>query len=111
LEELEKIVNTLREKREGEKRKFRTELGNDSPAPLSNPSAVVSSSTPNIVQSEAIPSVIPTTTTTTEETNNEPTVINGKSTKKQDGENSHESQTENTNRHHYRRKRSSSRSR
>ena len=33
LEELEKLVNAVREKREAERRKPRFELGNDSPAP------------------------------------------------------------------------------
>jgi Mg-chelatase subunit ChlI len=119
LEELEKFVNTLREKREGERRKLRIELGNDSPAPqqmvpISNPSTVAASSTPTIVQSELLTSVITTTTTTTEETNNAPTILNGKSTitKKQDRESSHESPTAITHQHHHHRnKQSSTRSR
>jgi hypothetical protein len=114
LDELEKIINTLREKREDEKRKLRPEYGNDSPAPqqivpISNPSIAIASSTPTIVQSEVITSVI--TTTTTEEINNAPAILNGKSIKKQDRESSHESSSVNTHRHHHRKKQSNTRSR
>ncbi|CAF3023239.1 unnamed protein product [Rotaria sp. Silwood2] len=116
LDELEKIVNSFREKREDERKKLRPELGNDSPAqqPIiqnSMPSTVISFSTPTIVQPE-VPSVI---TTTTDEIINTTATINGKTSKKHDHGSSRESSTTNNHRHHHRhhhrRKRSSSRSR
>ncbi|CAF3844104.1 unnamed protein product [Rotaria sp. Silwood1] len=117
LDELEKIINSFREKREDERKKLRPELGSDSPAQQltiqnSIPSTVISFSTPTIIQPE-IPSVI---TTTTDEVTNTMTATNGKITKKHDRESSRESSLVNNHRHHHhrhhhRKKRSSSQSR
>ncbi|CAF1337907.1 unnamed protein product [Rotaria sordida] len=116
LDELEKILNTFREKREDERKKLRPELGCDSPAQqptiqISIPSTVISFLTPTIVQQE-VPSVI---TTTTDEIINTMAIINGKLTQKLDQGSSRESSTVNNHRHHHRhhhrRKRSSSPSR
>ncbi|CAF5081524.1 unnamed protein product, partial [Rotaria sp. Silwood1] len=116
LDELEKIINSFREKREDERKKLRPELGSDSPAQQltiqnSIPSTVISFSTPTIIQPE-IPSVI---TTTTDEVTNTMTATNGKITKKHDRESSRESSLVNNHRHHHhrhhhRKKRSSSQS-
>ncbi|CAF3893874.1 unnamed protein product [Rotaria sp. Silwood1] len=117
LDELEKIINSFREKREDERKKLRPELGSDSPAQQltiqnSIPSTVISFSTPTIIQPE-IPSVI---TTTTDEVTNTMVATNGKITKKHDRESSRESSLVNNHRHHHhrhhhRKKRSSSQSR
>lgn len=100
LDELEKFVQTLRDKREDEKRKLRT----DSPAihqqqSLPNPAE----STPTIIQSEPVPSVVikpeePITQTVT--------TTNGKTHSR---EGSQDSSTVNNQRHH-RRKRSGTQS-
>ncbi|CAF1189165.1 unnamed protein product [Rotaria sordida] len=117
LDELEKILNTFREKREDERKKLRPELGCDSPAQqptiqISIPSTVISFSTPTIIVQQEVPSVI---TTTTDEIINTMAIINGKLTQKLDQGSSRESSTVNNHRHHHRhhhrRKRSSSPSR
>ena len=106
MDELEKIVNTLREKRETEKRKLRPELGNDSPAPSQFASITVTAfATPTLVQSE----VSTSTVTIAEETNQPPpAVLENKLIKKQEPGNSQESSKQSR---HNRRKRSSTASR
>ncbi|CAF4194089.1 unnamed protein product, partial [Adineta steineri] len=120
LDELEKIVNSIREKRENERRKFRPDFGNDSPAPQQTiqtniSSTGVSFSTPTNIQPE-IASVIATTTTIVEEvTKVTSESLNGTTAttiiiKQHDSETLRESSTNNNNRHHHhhhhRRKRS-----
>lgn len=100
MEELEKIVNTLREKRENEKRKLRPEFGNDSPAPMT----VTASATPILVQSEVPPPVV----TISEENNPSPALVDNKLIPKQEPGNSQESSKQNR---HHRRKRSTTGSR
>ncbi|CAF3859781.1 unnamed protein product [Rotaria sp. Silwood1] len=111
LDELEKIVNTIREKREDDRKKLRldinqqTELGNDSPLqqqqqPVQNSiSSIIINTTTNVIQQN-----IPTVITTTEE------IIEEKIIKKQDRRNSKESLTVNIHRH-FKRKQNSTRSR
>ncbi|CAF0905200.1 unnamed protein product [Adineta steineri] len=125
LDELEKIVNSIREKRENERRKFRPDFGNDSPAPQQTiqtniSSTGVSFSTPTNIQPE-IASVIATTTTIVEEvTKVTSESLNGTTAttiiiKQHDSETLRESSTNNNNRHHHhhhhRRKRSTTPSR
>lgn len=102
MDELEKIVNGLREKRETEKRKFRPELGNDSPAPSQFASITVTTcATPTLVQSEASTSAV----IVVEETNQPPPVVlENKLIKKQEPGNSQESSKQSR---HHRRKRGS----
>ena len=118
LDELEKLVNSIREKREDDRKKLRsevipqTELGNDSPsqqiAQNSISSTVINSTTTNVIQQES--SVASTVTTTTQELpTNVISTTNGKTLKKRDRESSRESPT--IKHHRSRRRRSSTRSR
>ncbi|CAF3680567.1 unnamed protein product [Rotaria socialis] len=121
LDDLEKNVNTLREKREDERRKLRpdtsqpVELGNDSPsqqqiAQNSIVSSVVSTTMTVVQQQQHIATVISTIQETTNVTTTATT--NGKVIKKHDKGSSIESSTVNQHRHHHsRRKRSGTRSR
>ncbi|CAF3242976.1 unnamed protein product [Rotaria sp. Silwood2] len=121
LDELEKIVNTIREKREDERKKLRpdtnqqTELGNDSPLPQQQQiaqnsiSSTVVNTNVTVIQQNS-PTVIVTTQEITNVTTT--TTTNGKILKKHDRGSSRESSTVNAHRHHHsRRKQSSTRSR
>ena len=103
MDELEKIVNTLREKREHEKRKLRPEVGNDSPAPMTV-AAVAAFATPTLVQSEVPPAVV----TISEETNPSPAAVDNKLIQKQEPASAQDSSKQNR---HHGRKRSSTDSR
>ncbi|CAF1423426.1 unnamed protein product [Adineta steineri] len=120
LDELEKLVNTIREKRDNDRKQIRsdliqsTELGNDSPsqqiAQNSISSTVINTTTmtTTFIQQDASTVIA----TTQEITNVTTTTTNGKIIKKRDRGSSRESSTVNTHRHHRsRRKRSSTRSR
>ncbi|CAF0753123.1 unnamed protein product [Rotaria sordida] len=128
LDELEKIVNTIREKREDERKKLRPDtnqqidLGNDSPLQQqpqqqqqqitqNSISSTVINTTMTVIQ-QNIPTVIATTQETTNVTTTTTTTTNGKIIKKHDRGSSRESSTVNTHRHHHsRKKRSSTQSR
>lgn len=112
---MEKLVNSIREKRDDERKKLRPEiisqkeLGNDSPS-QSIAQTTVSSTVTNLIHAQddgnelSIVQEVTTTTTTT--------MTNGKSTKKLESRNVRESSSTNNHRHHRsRRRRSSSRSR
>ncbi|CAF2126039.1 unnamed protein product [Rotaria magnacalcarata] len=124
LDDLEKIVNTLREKREDERKKLRTdtsqpvELGNDSPSQQQiAQNSIVSSvvdTTMVVVQQQQQQQHTATVISTMQETINVTTTAttNGKIIKKHDKASSIESSTVNQHRHHHsRRKRSGTRSR
>ncbi|UJR31670.1 hypothetical protein I4U23_019151 [Adineta vaga] len=119
LDELEKIVSAIREKKEDERKKLRSdviqsiELGNDSPlqqvAQNSISSTVINTRT-TVIQQEAS-TVIATTQEITNVTTTT-TTTNGKVSKRHEKGNSRESSTVNSHRHlHSRRRRSSTRSR
>ncbi|CAF3693687.1 unnamed protein product [Rotaria socialis] len=121
VEEIEKILNTFREKREDERKKLRPDFGSNSPAQqpsteISITSTVASSSTPPIIAQPPPPPPAPvittiTTTTTTDETIDITTITNGTTSKKPDTTSSRESSTVKNHQHRHRRKHSSSRSR
>ncbi|CAF1418134.1 unnamed protein product [Adineta ricciae] len=125
IEELEKLVNAVREKKEDERKKPRTdviqstELGNTSPPqPIAQNSisSTITNTTMTVIEHDVATVIsttqevtnITTTTTTTSTTN----TTNGKSSKRHERGTSRESSTVNTHRYHRsRRRRSSTRSR
>ncbi|UJR15003.1 hypothetical protein I4U23_001980 [Adineta vaga] len=118
LDEVKKIVNTIREKRDDDRKRFRQETGNDSPAQQSTvqialSSAVSSFSTPTNIKSEASAVIVPPSIkVVVEEVIT--TTLNGTTTKPNDHGSSRESSTVNNHRHHHhhhRRRKSKTRSR
>jgi hypothetical protein len=111
LDELEKLVNIIREKREDERKKLRPELipqielGNDSPSQQITDNSISST----VIQQDALTAIA---TTTTQEITHVITTTNGKILKKNDRGNSRELSTVNSHRYHRsRRRRSGTRSR
>ncbi|CAF1204036.1 unnamed protein product [Adineta ricciae] len=121
IEELEKLVNAVREKKEDERKKPRTdviqstELGNTSPPqPMAQNSisSTITNTTTTVIQHDVATVISTTQEVTNITTTTTTTTTNGKSSKRHERGTSRESSTVNTHRYHRsRRRRSSTRSR